>query len=64
MNYVDQNIFDHDSNLDTFELITGTSESIQELVKRELLIFRKYQWMLMTSNVFFNGGRNMRQCFL
>jgi hypothetical protein len=36
----------------------------KKLVKRELLIFRHYQLCVKTSNIFFNGGRNMKRCFL
>jgi hypothetical protein len=39
----DQDIFEHDCNLDIFEQIASTSELAKELVKKELLVFRKYQ---------------------
>ncbi len=42
-NFIDQNIFDHDCSLDIFEQIASISELVEELVKRELLIFRRYQ---------------------
>jgi len=43
MNFVDHNIFYRDCSLDIFEQIISTSELVEKLVKRELLIFRKYQ---------------------
>jgi hypothetical protein len=36
-------IFYHDCSLDIFEQTISTNEPIEKLVKRELLIFRKYQ---------------------
>jgi hypothetical protein len=42
-NSIDHNIFDQDCSLDIFEQIGSTSESVEELVKREFLIFRRYQ---------------------
>jgi len=42
-NSTDHNIFDEDYNLDIFENIASTSEPTEEFVKRELLIFRRYQ---------------------
>ncbi len=39
----DHNIFDRNCNLDVFEQIISTNEPVEELVKRELLIFKKYQ---------------------
>ncbi len=38
-----QNIFDQDCSLDIFEQTSSTNEPIEELVKKELLIFRRYQ---------------------
>jgi hypothetical protein len=43
MNSVDQNIFYQDCNLDIFEQTASTNELIEKLVKRELLIFKRYQ---------------------
>ncbi len=43
INFVDQNIFDEDCNLDIFEQTTSTCELAKKLVKRELLIFKRYQ---------------------
>jgi hypothetical protein len=54
-NLPDQNIF---------EQIVSTSEITKEIAKRELLIFRRYQLDVKTSNVLFNDGKNMKQCFL
>jgi len=42
-NSVDQDIFYQTCNLDIFVQTTSTSELVEELVKRELLIFRRYQ---------------------
>jgi hypothetical protein len=42
-NYVNQDIFEQDCNLNIFEQTTNTSEPVEELVKMELLVFRKYQ---------------------
>jgi hypothetical protein len=42
-NFANQNIFDQDCNLDIFEQITSISKLVKELVRRELLIFRRYQ---------------------
>jgi hypothetical protein len=42
-NCVDQDIFEKDCNLDIFEQIANTNELAKELVKRELLVFRRYQ---------------------
>jgi hypothetical protein len=39
----DYNIFDQDCNLDIFEQIVNISEPVEKLVKKELLIFRRYQ---------------------
>jgi hypothetical protein len=36
-------IFVQDCNLDIFKQITSTSEPIEKLLKRELLVFKKYQ---------------------
>ncbi len=41
-NCVNQNIFQQDCSLDIFEQIASTSEPTKELMKRELLIFKKY----------------------
>jgi hypothetical protein len=41
-NYVDQDILKQDCNLDIFEQIAGTIELAKELVKRELLVFKRY----------------------
>ncbi len=43
MNCIDQDIFEHDCNLDIFEQIASTCELAEELVKRELLGFKRYQ---------------------
>ncbi len=66
-NFADQNIFVEDYSLDIFEQIVSTSELAKELVKKVLLIFKfpgGMIWMLRTSNILFNGGKNMSQCFL
>jgi len=42
-NCPNQNIFEQDCSLDIFEQIGGTSEPIEELVKMELLVFKRYQ---------------------
>jgi hypothetical protein len=41
-NYVNQIVFYEDCSLDIFEQIASTNELTEELVKRELFIFRKY----------------------
>jgi hypothetical protein len=43
MNYVHQDIFEHDCSLDIFEQTPSTSELVEKLVNKELLVFRKYQ---------------------
>jgi hypothetical protein len=43
MNYINQNFFNQDRSLDIFEQITSINEPTKELVKRELLIFRRYR---------------------
>jgi len=40
---VDQDIFEQDCSLNIFEQIASTNEPIEELVKKELLVFKKYQ---------------------
>jgi hypothetical protein len=40
---VDYNIFEQDCILNIFEQTASTSEQIEELVKGEFLIFKKYQ---------------------
>jgi hypothetical protein len=42
-NFANQNIFYQDCNLDIFEQTARTSEPVKKLVKRELLIFKRYQ---------------------
>jgi hypothetical protein len=42
-NSTNHNIFDEDYNLDIFENIASASEPNEIIVKRELLIFRRYQ---------------------
>ncbi len=41
--FVDHNIFYEDYSLDIFEQTTSTSEQVEKLIKRELLIFKRYQ---------------------
>jgi hypothetical protein len=43
MNCVDQDIFEHGCSLDIFEQTRNTNELVEELVNRELLVFRRYQ---------------------
>jgi len=42
-NCVDQDIFEQDCILDIFEQTTCTSEPTKKLVKKELLVFKRYQ---------------------
>jgi hypothetical protein len=42
-NCVDQDIFEQDCSLDICEQTTPISEPTEELVKKELLVFRRYQ---------------------
>jgi hypothetical protein len=42
-NFANENIFYEDCNLDIFEQTTSTSELVEELVKKKLLIFKNYQ---------------------
>jgi hypothetical protein len=42
-NCADESIFEHDYNLDIFEQTTSTNEPIKKLVKRVLLVFKRYQ---------------------
>jgi hypothetical protein len=42
-NCADQDSFEQDCNLDILEQIASTSELVEELVKRKLLIFWRYQ---------------------
>jgi hypothetical protein len=60
---VDQ-IGDEDFYLDIFQQIASTNEPSKELVTKELLIFRHNRMDLKTLCVFFNGGENMKPCFL
>ncbi len=48
---------DEDSNLDIFQQITSISEPSKELVTNT-------KWIPKTSSVLFNGGENMKPCFL
>jgi hypothetical protein len=41
---------------DIFEQTASTSELVEKLVKRELLVSRDINWMLKTSNFLFSGG--------
>jgi hypothetical protein len=59
---VDQKV-EKDMRLDIFKMIANISEPTRELVNRNLLIL-KIKWMLKTSSVQHNGGKNMRTCFL
>jgi hypothetical protein len=40
---LETNFADHNCNFDIFEQIANTRELVKELVKRELLIFKRYQ---------------------
>ncbi len=51
---------DDDRNLDIFQMIIGSTKPIEELVKRELLVFWRYKWISRRSNVTFGSGRNMK----
>jgi hypothetical protein len=42
-NSINQNIFEHNYNLNIFEQTANTNEPAEELVKMELLVFRRYQ---------------------
>jgi hypothetical protein len=44
------------TNQDIFEQTASTSELVEKLVKRELLVSRDINWMLKTSNFLFSGG--------
>ncbi len=60
---VDQKV-EEDMSLDIFEMTTNTNESTMELVDTQLLIYKRYQMDVKTSNVHYNGGKNMKTCFL
>jgi hypothetical protein len=61
--FVDQTN-DENSSLDMFQQIASTSEPSKELVTRGLLTSDITKWIPKTSNVIFNGGENMKPCFL
>jgi len=42
-NSINQDIFEHDYNLNIFEQIANTNEPVEELVKMELLVFNRHQ---------------------
>ncbi len=42
-NCANHNTFQHECSLDIFEQTANTSELVEELVKRELLVFKRYQ---------------------
>ncbi len=42
-NCIDQDIFEHDCNLAIFEQIASISELAEKLVKKKLLVFKRYQ---------------------
>ncbi len=51
--------------MDIFEQIASTSEPKEELgIFTSCSLSKNINWMLRTSNVLFNGGGNMKQCFL
>jgi hypothetical protein len=52
------------SNLDILKLIASTSEPRTKLITRKLLIFKYYQVDPRVISVLFNGGENMKPCFL
>jgi hypothetical protein len=60
---VDQRV-EKDMSLDIFEMTTSTNDPTTKLVNRELLILSVIKWMLTTSNVHCNDGKNMRTCIL
>jgi hypothetical protein len=55
---------DEDSSLDIFQQIASTSEPLKELITKELLIFKHCQVDPKDTNVIFNGGENMKPCFI
>jgi hypothetical protein len=52
---------EEDNNLDIFVTTTNTIEPTLELINRKLLINK---WMSKTSNVHFNGEKNLRVSFI
>jgi len=60
---VDQRV-EEDMSLDIFEMTTNTNESTMELVNTQFFIYKCYQVDIKTSNVHYNGGKNMKMCFL
>ncbi len=60
---VDQRV-EKDMSLDIFEMTTNTNEPTMELVNIQLLIYKRYQVDVKTSNVHCYGGKNVKTCFL
>jgi hypothetical protein len=60
MGVIDHKI-EEDNNLDIFVMTTNIIEPTLELINRKLLIS---EWMSKTSNVHFNGGKNLRVSFI
>jgi hypothetical protein len=47
-----------------FERITNINELVKELIIKEMLPLQHYQVDAKEINVLFNGGENMKPCFL
>ncbi len=55
---------DEGYSLDVFQQIAFTFEPTKEFITKELLISNVTKWIPKTSNVLFNGGKNMKPCSL
>jgi hypothetical protein len=61
--FANQDIFYQDYNLDIFEQIANTSESTKMFVKRELLIFKRYQLDVKDFKCLFQWWQNHETMF-
>jgi hypothetical protein len=57
-------IGDVESNLNIFEHTPNTSEPLIEIIIKEMLISDITKWIPKKSSAIFNGGQNMKPCFL
>jgi hypothetical protein len=60
--FVEQTM-DVDYSLDIFEMVAIISEPSKIIVKRKLLIFKRYQMNVKELFAFLDGGRNLKLCF-
>jgi hypothetical protein len=50
--------------LDIFQQTLNTHEPMAELVTKEMWFSNITKWIPKKTSVFFNGGQNMKPCFL